>query len=438
MKIAVIGSGISGLSAAWLLHRDHDITVFEKDARIGGHTNTVDIDYEGVSLAVDTGFIVFNELNYPNLTALFDTLAVETRAGDMSFAFSEVGSTNEWSGISLDTVFAWRRNLLRPQFLGMLKDIQRFNKLSGQDLETGRLDEMSLGDYLSWRAFGETFRTQYLLPMGAAIWSTSPSDMLSFPAASFVQFFINHRLINTKSERPQWRTVVGGSRSYLAPLTVGFSDQIRLNSKISHVVRMGDFVRVHHEDGQHEDFDEIIFSCHSDQALALLGDASTEESSILGAIGYGPNKAYLHRDMSLMPRRRKSWASWNYMSHQSLANFQSTTCVTYWMNRLQGLDESRPVFVTLNPPEEPDPRLTFASFDYMHPMFDRGALSAQKDLDIIQGDNRTWFCGAWAGYGFHEDGLSSGLAVAERLGGRRPWSDDRNLASGRPILMVAD
>lgn len=418
MKIAIIGAGISGLGAAWLLHKTHDITLYEKEPRLGGHTNTQCIDYDGTPLKVDTGFIVYNELNYPNLTALFRELGVETRASDMSFAFSRAGTTNEWSGVDLGTIFTWRRNMVRPGFWAMLGEILRFNRMSADDLATGRTEGLSLKTWLDERGFTTRFREHYLLPMGAAIWSTSPSDMLAFPATSFIQFFVNHRLINKKAERPQWRTVVGGSNSYLTPLTTGFRNRIHTGVNITRILRDPSGARICFKDGTVQTYDAVILACHSDQALALLGDPSPAEQALLGAIRYAPNTAWLHRDVRLMPRRNRAWASWNYM-----CDGQSTAAasVTYWMNRLQGLDADKPVFVTLNPATPPDPALTFGRFDYMHPQFDAGALLAQKSLDAIQGQNKTFFCGAWTGYGFHEDGLASGLAVAERLGAQRPW-----------------
>ncbi|TNE37942.1 MAG: NAD/FAD-binding protein [Alphaproteobacteria bacterium] len=423
MKIAIIGSGISGLGAAYLLNEVHDITIFEKEPRIGGHSNTVDVNYGGRTIPVDTGFIVYNELNYPNLTALFEHLSVPTQPSNMSFAFSQSETSAEWCGDTLDTIFAFRRNALNPTFLLMLSNILKFNRVSVEDLRAGHLQNRTLGDYLTWRGFSEGFRDRYLIPMGAAIWSTSPSEMLAFPAASFVRFFANHRLINPKLERPEWRTVSGGSREYVERLTAGFRDNFRLGTRLQKVLRSQEKVTLVHEDGSREDFDEVIFACHSDEALALIDQPSAAEQALLGAIRYTPNKAILHADPALMPRRQKAWASWNYMSPPNAASDRAAS-ITYWMNRLQGIDPTYPLFVSLNPHQDPDPKLTFQSFTYMHPLFDSAALSAQKNLADLQGKSHSWFCGAYFGYGFHEDGLRAGLEVGERLGGQRPWGAD--------------
>ena len=434
MKIAIIGSGISGLGAAWLLNDHHDITVYEKASRLGGHSNTVDVDYDGQSIAVDTGFIVYNELNYPNLTSLFRHLDVTTEESDMSFSFSSPRVASEWCGDSLDTVFTYRRNVLRPQFLGMLGNILRFNKVSISDLNENLLADMSLGTYLEHRGFGGAFCDHYLLPMGAAIWSTSLRDMLDFPAASFIRFFANHRLINASSERPQWRTVSGGSRTYVERLSAAFRDRVRLDARIATVSRAPNGVAIQHQDGHEDLFDHVILACHSDEALALLSDPSDQEQTLLGSIRYSSNSAILHRDASLMPRRQKAWGSWNYMRELNPAADEKPASVTYWMNRLQNIDRRTPLFVSLNPPQEPDPALTFQSFEYMHPLYDKPALMAQTQLGELQGVQNTWFCGAYFGYGFHEDGLASGLDVAERLGAKRPWT--RNTATENEKLRL--
>ena len=438
MKIAIIGSGISGLSAAWLLNDLHGITVFEKAPRLGGHSNTVDVDYDGVRIPVDTGFIVYNELNYPNLTALFRHLNVATEKSDMSFSFSSPVEASEWCGDTLDTVFTYRRNLLRPQFLGMLGRILRFNRISKQDLEQNALADLSLGDYLERRGFHGAFCDHYLLPMGAAIWSTSLKDMLEFPAASFIRFFANHRLINPDRERPQWRTVSGGSREYVRQLSDPFRDRVRFNARIEAVWRTDDGVKIQHQDGGVEEYDQVVFACHSDEALALLSDPNDQERSLLSAIRYSSNRAVLHRDRALMPRRPKAWASWNYMRETNLSADQQPASVTYWMNRLQNIDKDYPLFVSLNPQTDPDPSLTFETFDYMHPLYDGPALAAQQDLGTIQGVQNTWFCGAYFGYGFHEDGLISGLNVAERLGAKRPWATSNLAPDTNPLLQAAE
>ncbi|TNE58522.1 MAG: FAD-dependent oxidoreductase [Alphaproteobacteria bacterium] len=437
MKIAIIGSGISGLGAAYLLNERHDITIFEKEKRIGGHSNTVEVDYGDRTIPVDTGFIVYNELNYPNLTALFEYLNVPTQASNMSFAFSQSETHVEWCGDNLDTIFAFRRNVLSPSFILMLSNILKFNRVAIPDLQAGYLENRTLGDYLSWRGFGDDFRDRYLVPMGAAIWSTSPSEMLAFPAASFVRFFANHKLINRKIERPEWRTVSGGSREYVQRMTAGFQDKFRLGTKPQKVLRSEDKVTLVHEDGAREDFDEVIFACHSDEALALIDKPSAAEQALLGAIRYTPNTAILHADPQFMPQRRKAWASWNYMSAPTAGNDRAAS-ITYWMNRLQGIDPQYPLFVSLNPHVDPDPDLTFQRFVYMHPLFDGAALSAQQNLQDLQGQNRSWFCGAYFGYGFHEDGLRSGLEVGERLGGQRPWAETGSGYASPARLVAAE
>ena len=440
MKIAIVGTGISGLGAAWLLSHRHEITVYEKEARIGGHSNTITVDYDGVKIPVDTGFIVYNTLNYPNLTGLFRHLDVGTKASDMSFALSAPHKGIEWSSDSVDTIFAYRRNMARPSFLRMLYNIYRFNKIAVQDLGAGYLDGLSLQDYLRKRGFSEAFRDHYLIPMGAAIWSTSSQDMLDFPASSFVAFFDNHRLVSAYKDRPQWRTVVGGSKNYVNRITSHFEDRIRLNAGVHTIKRAHSGVEVSAADGSCEHYDHVILACHSDQALAMLQDPSTHEQSILSAMRYSHNEVYLHRDPDFMPKRQKTWASWNYMTEPSTETGARPASVTYWMNRLQGIDTQFPLFVSLNPARMPRPDLTFERIEYMHPLFDSAALQAQKQFSAIQGVNRTWFCGAYTGYGFHEDGLVSGLKVAEQFGVRRPWTKDGatlDETSKAPVLAQA-
>ncbi|ALV29157.1 NAD(P)/FAD-dependent oxidoreductase [Pannonibacter phragmitetus] len=431
MRIAVIGSGISGNSAAWALSGHHDITVYEKRLRPGGHSATVDIDYDGAAISVDTGFIVYNELNYPNLTALFAHLGVATEASDMSFALSVDAGRREWSGTNLRTIFAQRRNMVSPRFLWMLREILRFNRQCAADLASGYLTGMSLGDYMRARKFSAAFIEDYLVPMGAAIWSTPASEMLAFPAASFVSFFENHRLINF--DRPQWRTVSGGSRNYVQRLLEPLRGHVRLGSPVTNVRRADGKVHVRDASGHEDIFDHVILASHTNQTLAMLDDASDDERRILSAIRYRPNTVYLHRDESLMPKRKSVWASWNYLARTGSAE-GTDVAVSYWMNRLQNIDTSRPLFVTLNPPHEPREDLTFARFTYDHPQFDAGALAAQQQLSRIQGVANTWYCGAWKGHGFHEDGLVSGLKVATALGAELPW---RSAAVGSSGLAEA-
>jgi predicted NAD/FAD-binding protein len=419
MRIAIVGTGIAGMGAAWALHRHHDIVLYEKEERIGGHSHTVDVDYDGTRIAVDTGFIVYNELNYPNLTALFHHLGVETQASAMTFGFSARDGGLEWQGNTVRSLFAQRRNMLRPSFHRMWLDILRFRREAIADLTGGRIAELSLAQYLESRGYGESFRDDCLLPMGAAIWSTSARDMLDFPAASFIRFFDNHRLFHF--DKPLWRTVKGGSRRYVDRLTEAFADRIRLNTTVSAIERNSHGVTIIDETGATARFDQVILACHSDQALRLLANPNDAERDILGALRYAPNAVYLHRDPALMPRRASVWSSWNYLSKPG--GDGNAVSVTYWMNSLQGIDKRCPLFVSLNPLRPPRSELTFATFQCDHPQFDAAALVAQRRLHLIQGLKHTWYCGAYAGYGFHEDGLTSGLEIARRLGALLPWGE---------------
>ena len=418
LSVAIIGSGISGSSAAWALRDVHDVTLYEKAERPGGHTATVEVDYDGRRIAVDTGFIVYNEPNYPNLKALFAELDVETLPSSMSFSLSLDHGALEWRGGPFTGLFAQKRNILRPSFLMMLREILRFNKICLVDRDAGRLSEMSIGDYLDWRGFSPGFTNNYLLPMAAAIWSAPATKMLEFPADHFIQFFDNHRLVYATPH--PWRTVSGGSRVYLDKLLAPLGDRLKLNCGIRSVRRDGRKVHVTEHDGTVRVYDKVIIASHSDQALELLSDATSEERTLLEAVPYKPNRVVLHRDAALMPKRQKVWASWNYL-RSTRPGADSQVAVTYWMNSLQAIDPACPLFVTLNPEREPDPRLVFAEFTYDHPQFDARSIEAQRHMKTIQGDNNTFFAGAWTGYGFHEDGLSSGLAAAEALGGIVPW-----------------
>lgn len=432
MRIAVIGSGISGNSAAWALQKNHDVVLYEKRLRPGGHSATADIDYDGTQMSVDTGFIVYNELNYPNFTALLDHLGIKTEASDMSFALSADNGALEWSGDSLNAIFAQRRNLASPRFLKMLRDIFRFNKQAVQDLKDGRLTGQTLGGYLEHQRYSEGFINDYLLAMGAAIWSTPINEMRGYPAESFVAFFDNHRLLSF--DQPLWRTVSGGSRSYVEKLIAPLRGSIRLGCPVAEILRSEGKVIVKDTTGQTDTFDQVVLASHTDQSLAMLGDASPQEREILGAIRYRPNEVYLHRDEKLMPRLKRVWSSWNYMSDRDAGQTRDVT-VSYWMNRLQNLDRKKPVFVTLNPFTAPDENKTFAKYVYDHPQFDKAALAAKQRLPEIQGVNNTWFCGAWGGHGFHEDGLVSGLKVAKALGATLPWEQP---SQDTPILEAAE
>lgn len=422
MRVAIIGSGIAGMGAAWALHRDHEITLYEKEPRPGGHSHTVDIDYDGTTIPVDTGFIVYNELNYPNLTALFATLGVETIPTNMTFGFSSQNGRLEWQGNTIGTLFAQKRNLFSPSFHRMWLDILRFRRDGLSDLQAGRTHNLSLGTYLEKNRYSDAFRDHCIIPMGAAIWSTSAAGMLSFPAESFIRFFENHRLFYF--DKPLWRTVKGGSREYVKKLTAPFANRIRLNTAVAKITRTNTAVEITDGRGHREHFDHVIVACHSNEALPLLADATDAEHSVLAPMRYAPNTVYLHRDSSLMPKRKAVWSSWNYLARDT--NAGGAVSVSYWMNRLQSIDETKPLFVTLNPPAPPAEHLTFRTFTYDHPQFDAAALTAQRRLHMIQGQRRTWFCGAYAGYGFHEDGLTAGLEVAERIGAKLPLGEVKN------------
>jgi uncharacterized protein len=420
LKIAVVGTGISGMSAAWLLSRWHDVTVYERDERVGGHSHTVLAPSGDTVVPVDTGFIVYNEKAYPNLTALFAHLDVSTEPAEMSFAVSLDGGSLEYSGSGFSGLFAQKRNMLRPRFWSMLADLHRFYREAPTDVTL--LDQLhtTIGDYLDKNAYGRAFRDDHLLPMAGAIWSAPPDAMLAYPAAAFIRFHDNHGLLQV-SNRPQWRTVSGGSREYVERLTASYRDRIRLGVAARQVRRSGGKACIRDAAGRNAYFDHVVIATHADEALAMLDDPSPAERTLLGAFRYSRNIAILHGDPSLMPKRRTVWSSWNYIAPAGAAQAGGCT-VTYWMNRLQNLKSTAPLFVTLNPWREPDPRTVVTAETYDHPLFDTAAMRAQRQLWTLQGERNTWFCGAYFGAGFHEDGLQSGLAVAETLGGlRRPW-----------------
>jgi predicted NAD/FAD-binding protein len=425
MRVAVVGTGIAGNAAAWALSTRYPVTVYDRESRPGGHSHTVTIDYDGTPLAVDIGFIVYNELNYPDLTELFAHLGVETIESCMSFAVTADGGRFEWKGggntwrETAKGLFAQKKNLFSLSYLRMLRDILTFNEQSVKDQAAGVLAGMSLGAYFKWRKFAPRLLTDYLAPMGAAIWSAPADRMLDFPAENFVAFFNNHRLL--QYDRPVWRTVKGGSQQYVQKLAAALGDRLRLGCGVTAIERTPHGVVVHDSQGHHELYDHVVIGAHSDQALAMLSDASAAESAILGDIRYAPNTVYLHRDPALMPKRRHAWASWNFLRWKREGTPVNDVAVTYWMNRLQGIGDDKPLFVSLNPPVPPAPELTFGRYLCEHPQYDTTAFAAQKRLGEIQGKRHTWFCGAWTGYGFHEDGLRSGLDVAEALGATVPW-----------------
>jgi hypothetical protein len=432
LKIAVVGTGISGLSAAWLLNKAHDVTVFERDDRIGGHSNTVDVEAGQTTVPVDTGFIVYNEAAYPNLTALFDHLKVATKPSEMSFAVSLDNGGLEYSGTNLAGLFAQKRNVARPRFWSMLSDIRRFYREAPRDAALLTDADTTLGDYLDSRGYGSAFRDDHLLPMAAAIWSAPPETMLGYPAASFIRFHDNHGLLRI-SNRPQWRSVCGGSRAYVEQLTKSFAERIEIGTSADSVRRAGNAVDIRDSTGRVHRFDHVVIAAHANDALALLDKPTPDEERLLGAFRYSDNVAILHTDPSLMPQRKAAWSSWNYIGPKTAAERTEGCTVTYWMNRLQNLSTPEPLFVTLNPQQPPAPEHFIQLERYEHPMFDRAAMTAQRQLWSLQGRQNTWFCGAYFGSGFHEDGLQSGLAVAEALGGaRRPWRVENE--SGRIFL----
>jgi predicted NAD/FAD-binding protein len=417
MRIAVVGTGVSGLAAAWLLSRSHEVTAFEAEARPGGHSHTVETRSAAGPTPVDTGFIVYNEATYPNLTALFAHLGTPTRPSEMSFSVSLDGGELEYSGNDLAGLFAQKRNILNPRFWSMLRDILRFYRAAPRDI--ARMGRATLGDYLDANGYGEAFRQDHLFPMAAAVWSLPARKVADYPAAAFVSFCQNHGLLQIR-ERPAWRTVEGGARVYVDALSAPFADRLRLDDPVRAIRRGAGGVVVETARGGAERFDQVVVAAHADQALAMLDEPTAAERRLLGAFGYSRNESVLHADAALMPRRRKIWSSWNYSA--SRADPAAPVCVTYWMNRLQSIPEATPRFVSLNPIVEPRPDLVIRRQIVEHPIFDAGAIAAQQDLWSLQGRGGVWFCGAYFGSGFHEDGLQAGLAVAEALGGvRRPW-----------------
>ena len=411
-RIAVVGSGISGLGAAWALKDTADVTLFEQAARAGGHACTHVFDYDGHETAVDLGFIVYNALNYPNLIGLFEALGVQTQASDMSFAVSDPEGW-EWASTA-QGLFAQRRNLFSARFHRFWRTILRFNDTARAELANAAIGDVSLGTWLDLHSFDEDFRHNYILPMGAAIWSTPEDRMLDYPARSFFQFFDNHRLMHR--ERPKWRTVSGGSRNYVARIEAALGDRLRLNAGIERVFPFADKVGLRTDEGQTLVFDHVILATHSDASLRLVEDGSPDRAFLLRSMRYRPNRIYLHCDARLMPHRKAAWASWNVLKQES-----GDICLTYWMNRLQGLPDERPVFITLNPDHPPREEMTFLEYEFDHPQFDTAAEAAVRGLKRIQGDDGLWLAGAWMGRGFHEDGLKSGLSAALSLGGQVPW-----------------
>lgn len=420
-KIAVVGAGISGMSAAWLLSQAHEVTLFEAASRLGGHSHTVEAPSPRGPIPVDTGFIVYNPVNYPNLVALFDHLGVPTKPSNMGFAVSLDGGRVEYGGDNLATLFSQWRNLVSPRFWSMLLDLVRFYREAPAHADRLETDLTTLGEFLDSQGYGAAFQQDHILPQAAAIWSTSARDIRDYPAAAFIRFCENHGLLKI-TDRPVWRTVDGGSRAYVARLTAAYADRVRLRACVESVKRTSDGVVIRDGRGAVETFDQVVIAAHADHGLDLLEAPLPAERAALGCFGYSRNLAVLHSDESLMPRKRGLWSAWNYMG-VTTSGGDRRLCVTYWMNRLQGLPADTPLFVTLNPLHPPDPDKVIQSESYEHPRFDAAAIGAQKRLWSLQGQGGVWWCGAYFGSGFHEDGLQSGLAVAEAIGGvRRPWS----------------
>lgn len=416
-NIAVIGSGIAGLSAAWLLSKTRHVTMFEKNDRLGGHSNTIMARVADGAVPVDTGFIVYNEQNYPNLTAFFDHLGVATAASSMSFAVSIEQGRREYSGRHLNGLFGQRRNIIRPEHWQLVGDILRFFREAQKQVATCS-DDISIAQFLDRFGYSRVFVEDHILPVSAAIWSTPSRGMLEFPAKTFIEFFANHSLLQV-GNRPVWRTVLGGSNKYVARLAEPKSFETVTDCAIQTVVRHAQGVEIFFADGTRRHFDQVVFACHADAALALLADPSGEERNLLGAFRFTTNHAVLHTDQSFMPQRKHLWSSWNYLRGEKGDNALS---LTYWMNRLQPLETSSNIFVTLNPHRDFAPGSVQYEIDYRHPLFDARAIAAQTGLWQLQGVQRSWFAGAWMGYGFHEDGLQAGLEVAERIGSiQRPW-----------------
>ncbi len=421
MRIAIVGSGIAGLSSAWLLKRQgHDVTLFEADRRAGGHTATVDVTLEGRTFPVDTGFLVFNNRTYPRLVEMFDTLDVASVASEMSFSCRVDRAGLEWSGTDVLSLFAQPANALRPAFWRMLADIVRFNRATTAMQDRDESWSISLGEYLDAEGFSAPFRDWYLLPMAAAIWSAPKKDILDFPLPTFVRFCHNHGLLRI-TDRPQWRTVAGGARTYVDRILSSLTD-VRLATPVHRVDRHADHVRIDSIARNGERFDQVVLACHSGQARRLLHDASPREGQLLDAVRYQPNRVVLHTDAALLPRARRAWSAWNYLAVDDDTGSRPVS-VSYLINKLQPLPCRTPVIVTLNPPFEPAPECVLQEFEYAHPVLDGQAVSAQARFGAIQGDRHTWFAGAWLGHGFHEDGLASAHAVADgiaRIAARQP------------------
>lgn len=434
----MIGAGVSGLGAALALSERHDVRLFEAEGRFGGHANTVDVETDdGGAIPVDTGFIVFNDRNYPNLCALFDHLGVASEPSDMTFSLSLDGGRLEYACDDVSRVFAQRWRVCDPRFLRAFAQILKFHREAPGALARGELDGLTLGDWLDREGYGHWIRRNFLYAMGGAIWSTPLADIDRFPARALVQFFKNHELLAGFERRIEWRTVSGGSRNYVDRLMRRLGPRAQAGVAARRIRRLPEgAIEIAFSDGSSGRFDEVVLAVHSDQALTLVDGLDSDERALLSAIPYSKNTAVLHRDARLMPRRQRVWSSWNVLSETGAE--ARPAAVSYWMNKLQNIDRRHPLFVTLNPPFEPDPAKEYARFSYSHPLFDQSAFVAQASFDRIQGRGGLWFAGAWLGWGFHEDGLRSGLRVAEALGARPGWARETGAPLARGVAIAAE
>jgi uncharacterized protein len=413
VRVAIVGSGIAGLGCAWLLRQQGcEVSLFEANDYLGGHTHTVDVELDGIVAPVDTGFLVYNDRTYPKLIALFDELGIVSAPSTMSFSVRHDKARVEWAGTDFGSLLAQASNAFRPDFWRMLRDLLRFNRETTAMHLEDRIYDVSVGEFLDASGYSTPFREWYLVPMAAAIWSVPERDVLDFPLPTFIRFCHHHGLLKI-SGRPQWRTVIGGARTYVDRIAASLTD-VRLSTPVRRIRRRRDCVEVSSESLRGERFDQVVLACHSEQALALLADPSREESQLLGSIRCQSNRVLLHTDTRLMPRHRRAWAAWNYLAPDD-ASSGKPVAVSYWLNRLQPLPFRTPLMVTLNPPFDPQPGTLIAEFEYAHPMVKGVSQTAQQRLAHLQGDRRTWYAGAWMGHGFHEDGLASAHIVAEGI-----------------------
>ena len=420
-KIAIIGTGIAGLGCAHFLHARHDLTLFEQNDYVGGHTNTVTIDENGVPVPIDTGFMVFNHVTYPNLSRLFKELDVAVKPTNMSFSVQHLPTDLEFCGSSLNHLFAQRKNLLSPRFWKMIRQINRFNTEAIEALKSGAYDQHNVGDYVREKNYGDDFLNFYLVPMSSAVWSTPPALMLQFPAITLLRFFHNHGFLGLHTQHP-WLTVTNGAKFYVAKITAPFREKIRLNNGVKKVLREAGRVKILTTTGKTETFDKVIFACHGDQALRLLADADARETSLLGEFKYQPNLATLHTDETVMPRTKLCWSAWNYRIEHD-ANGHISPSTIYWMNRLQGVSERQNYFVSINGAEKIHPSRVLKRIEYEHPVFSLGAIRAQNEMPAMnQRPTNVYFCGSYFKYGFHEDAFASALELCRVITGERIWA----------------